>query len=181
MSASRTGLTLDPSNPDDARIMRRQQKVARQAGRDGLDRAGATRGRADLEAAYDEGAQEASAPETGGGGRGGSRGGKRGSGGAPAGGGPSAASRFRTMGPGWSAVRPTMPTTLPTRAGDAGGFLTGLALYTVVMIYIRYGADGWKGWLKAKFLNQPMTTGSGSGASANGSTPKTKKGGAAAV
>jgi hypothetical protein len=39
---------------------------------------------------------------------------------------------------------------------DAGGFASGLLLYTVAIIYVRYGPDGWKGWLSAKFLNKPI-------------------------
>jgi hypothetical protein len=87
------------------------------------------------------------------------------------------------MGPGWQSVKPTSPTRLPTRVGDAGGFLTGLALYTVAVIYIRYGPEGWKGWLKAKFLNQPMDAAGGSKGKGHGSkkTPTKKSGKAAAV
>lgn len=44
----------------------------------------------------------------------------------------------------------------PTRARDAGGLAFGLLLYTAVITYIRYGAEGWTGWLSAKFLNKPL-------------------------
>lgn len=56
------------------------------------------------------------------------------------------------------------PTLRPPRQGrNLGGLLTGLALYVVVSTYIRYGPDGWKGWLRAKFLNQPWDDGSQAG------------------
>lgn len=90
----------------------------------------------------------------------------------------SAFQKARTAGPGWSSLKPTSPMKPPTRAANAGGFLTGLALYTVVVIYIRYGAAGWKGWLSAKFLNKPMAS-SASGSAAT--KPTTKHGGTAAV
>jgi hypothetical protein len=66
---SDTGLELDDTDPDDRKILDRQRAAARNAGSAGDDRAGATRGRPDLEAAYDEGAAEASLPQ-GAGGRG---------------------------------------------------------------------------------------------------------------
>lgn len=91
---------------------------------------------------------------------------------------PSAFQRARTAGPGWSSLKPTSPMKPPNRVADAGGFLTGLALYTVVVIYVRYGAAGWKGWLSAKFLNKPMAS-STSGSAAT--KPTTKNGGTAAV
>jgi hypothetical protein len=56
---------------------------------------------------------------------------------------------------------------------DAGGFLSGLALYTVVVIYIRYGPEGWKGWISAKFLNKPMD---GGGVETGVASPKPKTG-----
>lgn len=40
-------------------------------------------------------------------------------------------------------------------AGDLGGFLAGLLVYTVALNYIRSGPDGVTSWIKAKFLNQP--------------------------
>lgn len=153
-----SSVQLDPADPEDRKIIARQVKAARQAGRDGRDRAGSTRGRADLETAFDEGAAEAAVaapaatpaatPSPG----------KGPASPAPAGkpGGPGAGNRFRELGPGWGSFKPTSPARLPTRVQDAGGFLTGLALYTVVIIYVRYGPEGWKGWLAAKFLNQPM-------------------------
>lgn len=45
----------------------------------------------------------------------------------------------------------------PHKAKTPGSLLTGAALYVVAITYIRYGRAGWKGWLRAKFLNQPMT------------------------
>ncbi|MGW3926011.1 hypothetical protein [Streptomyces sp. NPDC005093] len=56
------------------------------------------------------------------------------------------------------------PTLRPPRQGrNLGGLLTGLALYVVASTYIRYGPAGWKGWLRAKFLNQPWDDGSEAG------------------
>lgn len=165
-SASSPLAQLDPNDPEDRKIIARQVRVARAAGREGRDRAGSTRGRADLEAAYDEGAANAAAPaedvtdEQ------------------PAQ--ASAARRgwdktagFRQMGPGWESVRPAAPWKPPLHMSDAGGFLAGLALYTVVIIYIRYGPSGWTGWLSAKFLNRPIDSADGS----TGSGPKAKSGG----
>lgn len=45
---------------------------------------------------------------------------------------------------------------LPKRldGGDAAGFAAGLLLYTLALNYLRYGPEGVKGWLRAKFLNQ---------------------------
>lgn len=178
---TRTGITLDPNDPDDAKILQRQQQVAVKAGREGRDRAKVTGGRPDLEAAYESGAglgpvpltdeaQPTKAPAKAPAGKGG---GKSSSGG----------DRYRQMGPGWSAVKPASPAKLPTKAADAGGFLTGLALYTVAVIYIRYGPEGWKGWLKAKFLNQPMPAAGSSNKTPpkKSKTPTKKSGKAAAV
>jgi hypothetical protein len=127
----------------------------------------------------------------GGGGQSGGGGAPPGGGGAPSGGGPSkggkgkgkgtkpsAWSRLNNSGPGWNKFKPTSPARVPTRVADAGGFLSGLAVYTVVIIYVRYGPKGWLGWLSAKFLNKPM---SASATGALGTTPKTKSGGTAAV
>lgn len=162
-----TGVHLDPSDPGDARIIARQVETARQSGRDGLDRAGSTRGREDLEAAYDEGAAEGAAPAAAAEGKPKGKGGSR----------PWPKVGSSKTGPGWGSLRPRSPARVPTRAADAGGFLTGLALYTVVVIYIRYGPEGWKGWLSAKFLNKPMASGNQS----SDGKPKKRNGGTAAV
>lgn len=168
------GVQLDPNDPVDRKIMERQQQAAVQAGRDGLDRAAVTRGRPDLEAAYDSGANEplpggdqAPAEEK-----------------QPKAGGQSKGKRSATgrgakgsTGPGWKSFAPRSPARLPTRAADAGGFLSGLALYMVVVIYIRYGPEGWKGWLAAKFLNRPMASPTGG----TGTKPKAKSGKAKVV
>lgn len=115
----------------------------------------------------------------GGGGKSGSGGGKSGGGGKGKGAAPqSKFSKFRKFGPGWKSLKPRSPARPPTRLADAGGFLSGLALYTVAIIYVRYGPEGWKGWLEAKFLNKPMAT---SATGATGTKPKTKSGGTAAV
>ena len=180
-ASSATGLNLDPSNSEDAKIMRRQQQVARQAGRDGLDRAKTTRGRHDLEGAYDAGAGESAgahfrpykadeaeptkAPR--------GKGGGKSTGSRPTAPGSSQAS----AGPSWSQLKPTSPARPPRRLADAGGFLTGIGLYMVVVIYVRYGAEGWKGWLSAKFLNKPMANGNQSASD----KPKNKNGGSRAV
>ncbi|MBZ3696034.1 hypothetical protein, partial [Phyllobacterium calauticae] len=58
-----TGLELDEADPDDAKILMRQRDAARAAGKSGADRAGTTKGRADLERAFDEGAASAAAPD----------------------------------------------------------------------------------------------------------------------
>lgn len=167
-STSPTGVELDPADADDARIIRRQQTAARQAGRSGQNRARVTRGRTDLEREFDEGAADGEpAPEQP----------------EPAGSGDEPAQQDEGQdgeeddepeeesgagGPGGAGVRDALnragaplgsfsPTLRPpTRAKDAGGFLAGLLLYTGVIVYIRYGPAGWKGWLKAKFLNKPM-------------------------
>lgn len=41
-------------------------------------------------------------------------------------------------------------------AKDTSGFLFGLVLYAIALSGIKYGVDGPKGWLSAKFLNKPM-------------------------
>lgn len=61
--------------------------------------------------------------------------------------------------------------------GDVGGFLAGLALYALVLNYIRYGVDGPKGWLSAKFLNRPAWLGEG----IEGSSGATLDGGSGAL
>ncbi|MEN8672579.1 hypothetical protein [Nocardioides sp.] len=40
-------------------------------------------------------------------------------------------------------------------AGDVGGFLAGLLVYTLALNYIRSGPEGITAWLRAKFLNEP--------------------------
>ena len=40
-------------------------------------------------------------------------------------------------------------------ASDGAGFLGGLFLYVLVLNYLRYGREGVKGWLGAKFVNRP--------------------------
>jgi hypothetical protein len=173
---TRTGLQLDPASPEDAKILDRQQAVAREAGRTGQDKERATGGRADLQQAYDEGAAAAAAPA-----------------------GPAAApSKTKTSSPAAAPAAPARPATAPkktapapapgrgpragagarrgftrssaalsrgswrprlqppARARDAGGLAFGLLLYTAAITYIRYGPAGWTGWLSAKFLNKPM-------------------------
>ena len=136
-TVTRTGLVLDPADPGDRQIMRRQQKAARDAGRRGDHRARTTGGRRDLQTAYDQGAaartKKTSTP-----------------------GKPAAARAFGKASGFLSrgSWRPTLRP--PSRARDAGGLLSGMLLYTVVVTYVRYGRAGWTGWLKAKFLNQPM-------------------------
>lgn len=161
-SASKPGVRLDPADSDDRRIIARQVKAARQAGREGRDRARSTRGRADLEAAYDEGAappapdedqdqdeDEDEDPDQPG----------------------RPARAWQALNRGnWSSFKPSSPLTGHTRMQDASGLLTGVLLYTVVIVYVRYGAAGWKGWLSAKFLNKPMS--SSAAANASGGTSK---------
>jgi hypothetical protein len=51
-----------------------------------------------------------------------------------------------------------------TGAVNAGaGWVLGLIAYALFSAYINHGTAGPKGWLKAKFLNEPMTTGTSSG------------------
>lgn len=152
---SDTGLELDEADPDDRKILERQRAAARDAGKSGADRAGTARGRADLESAYDEGAGEAAAPSSEGTGGGGGSTGK-----------PSAPARSGRSGSGSSKGRSSSgsglirPTLQPPRSAVGGkdwaGFTLGLVIYALVVSYIRYGSDGPKGWLKAKFLNKPI-------------------------
>jgi hypothetical protein len=168
VTSASSRVQLDPNDPTDRPIIARQVKVARAAGAEGQDRAAVTRGRPDLEAAFDEGAAEAASavepakatPQQGPQKSAGRRAWDK-------------TRRFRKLGPGWSSVQPTSPARLPTRMSDAGGFLSGLALYTVVVIYIRYGPEGWKGWISAKFLNKPMD---GGGVETGVASPKPKTG-----
>jgi hypothetical protein len=162
----RDGVALDPSNPDDRRIIKRQQQAARQAGREGRDRGRTTRGRADLEAAYDQGAAaardengdqadedqadgEESAPRSAG-----AR--VKAAGGKAVGAAKTAAKGVNKAGKPLSKGRWRPTLRPPTRLRDGGSLLTGALLYTAAITYIRYGPDGWKGWLAAKFLNKPM-------------------------
>lgn len=39
---------------------------------------------------------------------------------------------------------------------EAGGVLVAMIFYAIVINGLRYGTPGVTGWLKAKFLNQPM-------------------------
>ena len=172
--SGRPPLKLDPADPADQKILNRQQAVARQAGREGRDRAASTRGRADLEQAYDEGTADPApadpaptAPAA--------RGRAKTPAQAPAKGTAPAAGNAKpglgqraAAGLSKGSWAPTSPTSPPSRVADAGGLLTGALLYTVVITYIRYGPSGWTGWLKAKFLNNPMSTSAAS--SASGST-----------
>jgi hypothetical protein len=160
MSASK-GVGLDPSDPIDRPIIARQVRTARQAGREGRDRAKVTRGRPDLETAYDEGSAE---------------GDDEGQEEQP--GGQSTAARthrreaWQQVNSGnWGSFKPRSPARPPS-VRDAGGLLSGMLLYTVVIIYIRYGPAGWKGWLSAKFLNKPMSSAAASSAAGTGSAVK---------
>lgn len=40
-------------------------------------------------------------------------------------------------------------------ASDGAGFLGGLLIYVLALNYLRFGRDGVKGWLAAKFVNRP--------------------------
>lgn len=167
MAEQRRRLKLDPSDPEDRRIIKRQQQAARQAGREGRDRTSSTRGRPDLEAAYDQGAaaardeqdpdaesdDQADEDEAAPGRAAQLKAGVR-----------SAASKTRAgvnkAGAPLSkgSWRPSLKalTGGPIRAQDAGSLLTGALVYTAIITYIRYGPDGLKGWLAAKFVNRPM-------------------------
>lgn len=158
-SGSGSSLSLDPADPTDRQIMSRQAKAARAAGAGGRDRARTTRGRKDLEEAFDQGAAEqpapaadddqAAEPESGpsratrakaAAGKAGAAAGKAGR----------ESAEFLSRGR-WA---PTL--TPPSRARDTGSLLTGMLLYVALTTYLRYGLDGWKGWLSAKFLNKPI-------------------------
>lgn len=53
--------------------------------------------------------------------------------------------------------RPTLrPPRTPVGGKDWAGFGLGLVLHALIVSYIRYGKAGPKGWLSAKFLNQPI-------------------------
>lgn len=54
-------------------------------------------------------------------------------------------------------------------ANDGAGFLGGLLLYVLALNYLRYGKDGVKGWLAAKFVNRPWSPPDDSGAEDGGS------------
>lgn len=172
MTSASSRVQLDPNDPNDRAIIARQVKVARAAGAEGQDRAAVTRGRPDLEAAYDEGAAPAAVDESQ------PAKGKRQSENRPSLG-RRAWNKANGAGPSWRQIAPTSPARLPTRMSDAGGFLSGLALYTVVVIYIRYGPEGWRGWLSAKFLNRPMDATGPTGAL--GTKPKSGSGGSRLV
>jgi hypothetical protein len=43
----------------------------------------------------------------------------------------------------------------PGLANDGAGFVLGLVLYALVLNYLQGGAGQVRGWMKAKFLNQP--------------------------
>jgi hypothetical protein len=180
-------LHLDPAAPEDAKILDRQRRVAHSAGRAGRDRAKSTRGRADLEKAYDEGAasvapaseddedqedekaaaaaseetaaaddedqgdeDEAAAPPAAGPGRL-----RRG------------ASWANNVGStSWSTPRKKLAHT----ASQGGWVFLGMVGYALAMSVIRYGADGPKSWLSAKFLNKPNAN-LGKSSSTTSSTP----------
>lgn len=138
-TSAATGLVLDESDPEDAKILARQRAVAKASGKSGRSRAGTTRGRPDLEKAYDAGAAPAPAPPAA----------------VPAGkpaaaGGPSLADVAKAV------PTPTLKPPKSVTSKDMGGFALGLVIHALVVSYIRYGKAGPKGWLKAKFLNDPI-------------------------
>ncbi|KAB2809297.1 hypothetical protein F9L07_19855 [Pimelobacter simplex] len=57
--------------------------------------------------------------------------------------------------------------------GDLAGFFGGLLAYTLALNYLRYGPQGVKGWLSAKFFNRvtvgALAPGKGASGSAGGS------------
>ncbi|MEU0788035.1 hypothetical protein ABZ341_41715 [Streptomyces sp. NPDC006173] len=149
VQSHRTSLILDDEDAEDRKILDRQRKAAREAGRTGRDRAGSTSGRVDLESAFDEGAREP-APSAGG------KPGRKG--GAPTSA-PSPGSRGRKGGKGagiGSIPTPTLKPPKSVTSKDMGGFALGLVLQALVVSYIRYGKAGPKSWLSAKFLNKPI-------------------------
>lgn len=146
-----TGLTLDEADPDDRKILQRQRAAAREQGKSGADRAASTRGRADLESAYDEGAGEAAAPSEPAAAAGAT--GKA----AAAAGSTRSGSRSGSSGKGGESFpKPTLKPPRTVNVHDSAGFAFGLIVYALVVSYIRYGSAGPKGWLAAKFLNKPI-------------------------
>ncbi|MCU1449333.1 MAG: hypothetical protein JWP02_1503 [Acidimicrobiales bacterium] len=78
--------------------------------------------------------------------------------------GPSAGQGGPQKGGGGTKVRQVRPANVfrgrPTAPGgtvveEGAGFLLGLVLYALVLSYIKYGPDGVRGWLAAKFFNRP--------------------------
>lgn len=59
--------------------------------------------------------------------------------------------------------KPTLKLPGKPSAGDVSGFAFGLLLYVLALSYIKYGKDGPRAWLAAKFLNKPMTPATGTG------------------
>lgn len=59
----------------------------------------------------------------------------------------------------WSKALSKVKPVLPRKpdAGDLAGFCAGLVGYAIGLSYIRYGTDGPKGWISAKFINKPLT------------------------
>lgn len=44
-------------------------------------------------------------------------------------------------------------------ANDASGFAFGLIVYAIALAGIKHGPAGVRGWIAAKFINQPMSRG----------------------
>jgi hypothetical protein len=153
-NSSRTGLQLDDE------IIGKQVDAAREAGRRGDDRAGTVGDREDLGVAYDEGAAEVEQEQKA----------------------AQSANRKATASNAWKSSTGAITQAggswkpvAPHRARTPGSLLTGLALYIIAITYIRYGPIGWKGWLAAKFINQPMTASELAGTKSTASPPKTVK------
>lgn len=66
-------------------------------------------------------------------------------------------------------------------ASDGAGFLGGLLLYVLALNYLRYGKDGVKGWLGAKFVNRPFYPPDDSGADGSKDTTSTTEKGSASA
>jgi hypothetical protein len=151
----RSSLILDDDDEEDRQIIERQRTAARDAGRTGRDRAGSTSGRADLESAFDEGAQEAATPVETGAETGGAKT-KGAPASAPKGKGKARRAVDGAVGTVKAMPSPTLTPPKSVSPKDLGGFALGLVLHALVVSYIRYGKAGPKGWLKAKFLNDPI-------------------------
>lgn len=72
--------------------------------------------------------------------------------------------RGGATGPGAGSPRQARPTNLMrgrsvvaggSAAEEGAGVLLGLVLYALLLSYVRYGPDGVRGWVAAKFLNKP--------------------------
>jgi hypothetical protein len=134
-----TGLVLDEDDAEDLKILKRQRAVARKAGGGGRRPREHHPGPGGPGAALRRGGGPAAPASP-----------------APAKAGKPAGGRGSKGGGFGSVPTPTLKPPRSVKGKDVGGFALGLVLHALVVSYIRYGKDGPKGWLKAKFLNDPI-------------------------